>query len=138
MAERRSITADQAAGGDRPSRGLSAHEARGELARLAELPANWDMDGSPVPNAVAIQSAQAILETLYGQFGWAVDRIVASAEGGVAPVFSRPGRYGDIECFNSGEILAGMSAGAGVPEVWAVNLDEQLETLERLRAFIGT
>ena len=137
MAERGISTVDQAGGG-RPARGLSAAAARAELERLTTLPANWDMDGSPAPNRVAIQSAQAILETLYGQFGWAADRIVASAEGGVALVFSRAGRYADIECFNTGEILAGMSAGAGSPEVWAIGLDKQFETLERLRAFIGT
>jgi hypothetical protein len=47
-------------------------------------------------------------------------KVVASAEGGVAICFASQEKYADVECLNSGAILAVKSRRGGLPEVWEV------------------
>ena len=47
-------------------------------------------------------------------------RIVPSAEGGIAVCFVHGDRYADLECLNSGEILAVTYRGVAEPLVWEV------------------
>jgi len=47
-------------------------------------------------------------------------RVVASAEGGIAICFVRGDKYADLECLNTGEILAVTSNRYNRPTVWEI------------------
>jgi len=88
------------------------------LAPLPRLAPGWDSYAAEPPNEVSVDRARAILEVL-DELGLPPTCIVPSAEGGVSVCFVADSRYADLECFNTGEILAGFS-GAGEPSVWEV------------------
>ena len=62
-----------------------------------------------------------------------------SVEGGVCLSFQKDGRYGDIECFNSGEILAVTSTGGDDTTVWEIEgAGQQLQDgLSKIRTFVN-
>jgi hypothetical protein len=64
--------------------------------------------------------------------------VTASAQGGVGICFYHGKKYGDIECLNTGEILATTSDGSGRPQVWEVRLSESKGALERIGQFINS
>jgi hypothetical protein len=110
-------------------------EAMRALDALRELAPNWDSYGAEPPAEDALQRAHEVIEAL-DAMRFRPDRVAASAEGGVAIAFVREGRYADVECFNSGEMLAVISDGRGRPEVWEVAPDELGRTLNRIRDHI--
>lgn len=63
-------------------------------------------------------------------------RMVRSAEGGWALVWNVPGRYADIEVFDTGEVLAGLTDYKGRPEVFDVAEVGVGEAAARIRAFL--
>jgi hypothetical protein len=107
------------------------------IAFTNQLKNNWDGYGAHVPNETARAAATAVLDCLFAR---AVEpaRIVPTAEGGIGLSFSgKNRRYADIECFNSGEILAVTSDRISEPTVWAVDVEASLdETVERILTFI--
>jgi hypothetical protein len=90
--------------------------------QLASLQANWDTFGTERPSQEAIASAAAIAESFIS-FGLVPDAIVPSAEGGVAVCFLRNQKYVDIECLNSGEVLAVRYSSCDNPRAWDVRSD---------------
>ena len=104
---------------------------------LRLLETGWDGSDSEAPNTHAIHMAERIL-VLLQQLEFQPARVGASVEGGVTISFMDGDRYADVECFNSGEILAVTSDRRGQPDVWAVASDdvEIIRTLERIREFI--
>lgn len=109
--------------------------AKDQLERLATLHRGWDSYGGEPPNAEARNHAERVLGKLE-RMSIPPSRVVASAEGGVAICFVENSRYADIECLNSGEILAVTYVGAQEPLVWEVSSQEQAiqETVERIGA----
>jgi hypothetical protein len=89
------------------------------LNRLALLRANWDTYGSEAPSREALSAAAAIAKAFIS-FGLIPDAITPSAEGGVALCFLRNQKYADIECFNSGEILAVRYSSHENPKAWTI------------------
>lgn len=83
------------------------------------MPANWDSYGSECPSQLAISAAAAIANAFIS-FGLIPDAIVPSAEGGIAICFVRNQKYADIECFNSGDILAVRYSQNEDPKAWAL------------------
>jgi hypothetical protein len=48
------------------------------------------------------------------------DAVLSSAEGGVAICFVRDGKYADVECLNTGEVLAVKYSRDENPRAWSV------------------
>jgi len=102
---------------------------RDRLQILSELEDNWDSSGRPAPNLFAISRAQIALDILSAR-DFVPSGLVRSGEDGVAIFFDAPGRYGDIDFMNSGEILAvtdlrGQNPRTVWPTVWEVADNEE-------------
>ncbi len=94
-------------------------ELQCRMNQLASLPANWDSLGTERPSQHAISAAAGIAESFIS-FGLVPDAIVPSPEGGVAVCFLRNQKYADIECLNSGEVLAVRYSSHDDPQAWAI------------------
>jgi len=90
-----------------------------ELEELLRLEQDWDSYGAEPPNDLAVSLAKKLVRVL-GQQGLPPPCINPSAEEGVCVSFRAGRLYADIECFNSGEILAATSDGEGERRVWEV------------------
>src|SRR5690242_21772986 len=86
---------------------------------LASITLGWDSYGGEMPTQVAISNATAIASKFINN-GLIPDAIAPSAEGGVAICFMRNDKYADIECFNSGEILAVRYSSQDDPKAWVI------------------
>jgi hypothetical protein len=113
-------------------------ELREQLAMLSRLRRNWDSYDADPPNEAARMTAHRILAILEHD-AYPPCRIVASAEGGVGLCFVEGDRYADIECLNSGEILAAKFRGDREPTVWETeNVDRSIKaTIEQIRVHIA-
>ena len=114
---------------------LAAHK---RLSQLALLQAGWDSYGAEAPTRESISNSREILHAL-SDADFEPTSVDPSAEGGVCLSFHRGDHYGDIECFNSGEVLAVTSTGADDTNVWEIEeLGAQLcHELNKIRTFIG-
>ncbi len=93
-----------------------------QLKRLEELKSKWDGYSAEKPNNLAISKARNILNTLR-ELDISPRAILPSAEGGVAICFTEGNRYADIECFNDGDILIGLSDPQSSPKVYETSMD---------------
>jgi len=105
------------------------------LAELQQLPEDWDSYGAAPPNDFAISLARKVLKRLH-IVGLPAPHISPSAEDGVCMSFRKGGLYADIECFNSGEMLAATSDGEGDQHVWEV--DHGLPNIVAAASLIGS
>jgi hypothetical protein len=107
------------------------------LDELSQLNDGWDSYDAPKPNLAARESARHVLEILNGH-NRLPTAVVPSAEGGVGFAFSgKANRYADIECLNSGEMLAVISDRVSEPEVWTIGIESTLaDTIERISTFL--
>lgn len=110
-------------------------KAEQKLNDMASLAPNWDSYGAQPPNPEARVRAREILIVLQG-LSLPPSAIVPSSEGGVAICFLESGRYADIECLNTGEILAVTYKGKDEPYVWDVDREDAAvrNAIERIRA----
>ena len=76
-----------------------------KLDELGKLNANWDGHGAEAPNSLAIMEARKVLYDLE-KIDFEPSRILPSAVGGVSLCFFKPKKYGEIECYNTGESIA--------------------------------
>jgi len=113
-------------------------EAYKKLSQFASLKDDWDSYGAEAPSQWSVDSTRNVLRIL-AEEDFEPTSIDASAEGGVCLSFQHGERYGDVECFNSREILAVMSAGGDATEVWEIkDLNRELRTtLCKIRMFVG-
>ena len=79
--------------------------ALSRLQMMRSLPADWSSHEAAPPNAVAIRNAGEVLKAL-SEFDLQPTHINPSAEEGVCISFRNGKKYADIECFNSGDVLA--------------------------------
>ncbi|NJM46256.1 MAG: hypothetical protein HC860_08800 [Alkalinema sp. RU_4_3] len=86
---------------------------------LQQLPQGWDGLNAETPNKTSVDAAKSVLMSLF-QMELIPDHITASVENGVGISFVRGEKYADIECFNSGEILAVISDRHSSPTVWEI------------------
>jgi hypothetical protein len=98
-------------------------------------PADWNGYGSEAPNQFAREIAQQFLLSAH-TLRVVPDRVAPSAQGGVGICFYNGNKYGDIECLNSGEILATLTDGVGRPRVWEVKPSDARGALEEIVQFI--
>ena len=130
------VLVDRDAHGPADARGLWFSVFEKRIRALRQLSKDWDSYGAEAPNGKATYGAwQVILELR--NLGLAPTSILPSVEGGVGITFRRDGKYADIECFNTGEILAIQSDGSGQPSVWEVGPDALKETLTTIRAYLN-
>jgi len=79
-------------------------EYRETILNLSQLPLNWNGRKWKRPNIVAEGLALIILECII-DMDLPLIRIVPSADGGMAFIFTQEGLVADIECFNSGSVV---------------------------------
>lgn len=102
---------------------------------MAHLHSDWNGYNSEPPNKFARDMAETIL--LSAAKVIVPNRVAPSAQGGVGICFYNGERYGDIECLNTGEILATISDGSGRPLVWDVKPSETGRALERIVEYVN-
>jgi hypothetical protein len=105
---------------------------------MASLREGWDTYGASAPTAIARDNAVRVLDRLLSK-NLTPSKVLPSAEGGVAISFTASSRrYADIECFNSGDILAITSNRRSEPVVWAVGTESSVDdTIERILVFLS-
>jgi hypothetical protein len=89
------------------------------LEKLGSLSANWDSNGADKPAQTALANAASIGRAFIKK-GLVPDALTPSSEGGVAICFMRNQKYADIECFNSGEVLAVRYSSTEDPYAWTI------------------
>ncbi|HVA48042.1 MAG TPA: hypothetical protein VNH11_16855 [Pirellulales bacterium] len=89
------------------------------LRPLTRLAPDWDDDGSDPPNDVALRAAAKVLECLSTDDVPKPD-VSPSVEEGVCISFWHRDRYADIECFNTGEIVAAVMDEQRRHKTWTV------------------
>lgn len=109
------------------------------FSKIAKLPRNpllWP-DGAEQPNQISTAWATLVLQT-FKDYSLVPSRVVASADGGIAICIVHGSKYADIECLNSGEILAVNSDTKNLPMVWEVKhkSSEIALSVSRIRQFI--
>lgn len=109
-----------------------------KLSQLAKLEDDWDSDGASAPTQAAITLAERVL-TAFAEADSESPSVDPSAEGGICLSLRRGERYGDIECFNSGEVLAVTSRGGEETEAWEItDFEHDLPAaVNRIRSFVG-
>jgi len=107
------------------------------LEQLRKLPENWDSYGAEPPNLTALYWSKTVLELLL-EINFPPNKITASVENGVGISFIQGEKYADIECFNTGEILAVTSDKQGNPNVWQVDdkLDSIKSALKKIKIYV--
>ena len=100
-------------------RKIAEIELEGKLKSFARLEPNWDSYGGELPSEEAISRASTIGKTFIG-FGLIPDAVTASPDGGVAICFMRNQKYADVECLNSGDILAVRYSSDDDPTAWEI------------------
>jgi hypothetical protein len=115
-----------------------AIELQNRLSEIAELPDGWNSYNAPAPNHIAITHARMVLESLI-KFNFEPLGVIPSAEGGAGFVFKNNGRKGDIECLNSGSILAVYYSREVRPQSWIVDPGTEgiAEAINRIRTFLN-
>ena len=110
-----------------------------ELERLRRVQDDWDSCGAESPSESAIRMATAVLAEL-NELGLVPNVICPSTDGAVCIEFWREGKYADIECFNSGEILAVTSnyANNENPLIWNALEPSLRDTILLIKTFIAT
>jgi len=108
-----------------------------QLDKLKDMKFGWDSCNAEPPNNTSLAKAREVLGALM-EFDLEPSRITASVEGGVGFIFTRQDRYADIECLNSGALVAVMYDSQSEPVVWRVSPDSQSikEALEKICAFL--
>ncbi|MEQ9588018.1 MAG: hypothetical protein RJS97_08700 [Parvibaculaceae bacterium] len=106
-----------------------------ELQKLRSMPAIWESTEADPPNDTALQHAAEVLDR-FAAVDLEPNRISPSIEEGVC-LSCRDGMlYADIECFNTGEIMAAMSDGNHPTVVTVLDAAAIRDTVEQIAAFI--
>lgn len=123
--------------GHAEARGLWFSVFEKRIKALSQLSNDWDSYGAEAPNGKATYWAGRVILELR-DLGLAPDSILPSVEGGVGITFRRNGKYADIECFNTGAILAIKSDGSGQPSAWEIGPGTIKDTLTTIRAYLNS
>jgi hypothetical protein len=92
-----------------------------EIMNLNLTQPNWNGRGADAPSQLAIANALLIVEQLTTAGLLTINKVVPSAEGGVAIVIiSTPEKYADFECLNDGSITASYNNRKNIFEAWLI------------------
>lgn len=113
------------------------HDCVKQLNQLSKLKDDWDSYGAEAPNQWTINCAREVLKKLASE-DFKPSNIDASVEGGVCLSFQSKSHYGDIECFNSGEVFAVTSKNGEDTEVWEIQypLLQIVPVINRIQSFL--
>ena len=111
--------------------------AEKQLDRMTGLDVDWAADGGEPPNDEARANARQVLAVL-NILSLHVEYVTASASSGITICLQRGERYADIECFNTGEIWAVVSARSQSPQTWQLEARRSAveETLHRIASVL--
>ena len=104
-----------------------------ELGSLTEFKA---IAGVMPPNQVAIRKAKLVLAEL-AKVELCPSRISPSSDEGICISFSLTGKYADIECFNTGDIMAARSGASVETKISRVAAGEILKTVQKISEFLS-
>jgi hypothetical protein len=102
------------------------------LTRMESLTEDWHSCGASPPNSTAIALAREVVAACEAQ-GVAPSYLTPSTGESVMVVFERGWRYADIECFNTGDVLA-ITSGPPGREIWDVV--SVADAVSRIAAYI--
>jgi hypothetical protein len=97
-----------------------------------------EFGSAPPPNEAAIRQAWNLYLMLCAQH-FLPQMVVPSVEGGVGICFSQAGKYADLECLNTNELLGAMSDRHGCVEVFEVtptDLTEIEDAISKISRFL--
>jgi hypothetical protein len=120
LAERALI--DSREGSEYIRRRIAEVELDNKLIKLACVKPGLNMYEGEPPSQDALRTASLLGRTFIG-YGLIPDAVTASSEGGIAICFMRNQKYADVECLNSGEILAVRYSAADDPAAWEIRPD---------------
>lgn len=80
-----------------------ANELIPAIWKLRDLEINWNSQDSQPPNSISLLNACWVADAMRDT-DLLPDRIVASADDGVALTFRHGSKYANVECLNGGEI----------------------------------
>jgi hypothetical protein len=105
----------------------------------ARLRPNWDSYGADPPSPVAVHWAEETLR-IFESSGILPDRADPSVEGGISIAFTGVDKYADLECFNTGEIVATLWRRDDNPEIWELPADARdiEQAANKIRSFLGS
>lgn len=107
-----------------------------QIDALRVLVNDWHETGAMPPTATAVGLSKAVLTKL-SEVGFPPDRIDPSSAGGICISFQDGDRYADVECLNSGNIIALTMEGHSNPIVWDVEPFEISGVVADIDAFIS-
>ncbi len=106
------------------------------LTELDQLKPGWNTYDAEPPSARAMTTALKVLRIL-SSLDYLPDRVLPLADGGVAFAYNHGPLYANFECFNDGEITAGISNRSDRHEAWDVNLGSVEDSAQRIRSFLN-
>lgn len=109
-------------------------QAYRKVSAMRSLPEGWCSYDSARPNERSISAAIQVLSML-AEFQIEPTHLDPSVEEGICISFRSGDRYADIECFNSGEVLAVTSDSAS-SEVWDVAVRGIENAVVRIGSFL--
>ena len=110
-----------------------------KLEEVRKTEDDWNGYGSESPSKIAHDNAMTVILTLCRMTyappdGLPRASISPSAEGGIGIGFSTKEKYGFVECYNDGEILAATSD-LDIHDIWEVEKKDIRKTLFKLDEF---
>lgn len=111
-------------------------ELSNKLNRFSELEDGWDSYNAEPPNRKAIANLKKAL-FVTRRLELLPSDVCPSVEGGTGIYFAENNKYADIEFFNSGEILVGLSNKIDKPRVKEIRINEIDETLNEIIEFLN-
>jgi hypothetical protein len=113
--------------------------AMDDLKRIDELRGSepsWAGRRVDAPSTTSALRSKHIVLSCY-RYGLPPDSVIASGEGGVALCFVNGNLYADIECLNSGDLLAcTLDRASRAPQTWEFEMHELPKTIARIQGFL--
>lgn len=117
-------------------------ELREKLSSFESLSSGWNGYDAEAPDKLAINTGEMVLDEFIVNNLIPTD-VTPSVEGGIGMYFRIGRKYADIECLNSGEILAITSEDDRPPVVWEIELGNDVvehssiqEAIKDIRVFL--
>ena len=109
-----------------------------ELQEIGRTPDRVEIGGFPAPSFKAIQLAEKFQGVLNLKHFFKYN-ITPTADGGIAFTFNKNEKLADIEFYNDGEIVAGMSSRDEHPKIWEVRDDRQTfsSDFQKISIYLG-
>jgi hypothetical protein len=102
---------------------------------LLSLETPYDGYETRAPNPKAARHATQVLLALT-RLDFEPSAIEPSSDEGICISFRKPGAYADIECFNTGEVIAAMEVRGQEPILWELESEDINSAIARINHFI--